>query len=108
MGDYRLNLIFNLAPSTGTIIDNGSLIVGEIKAVTRMSIGYPWEIDVLVNSVQNVDSLPNPVSDKVGQVIKCRTDQDASALRVGQLITANVKLTGDVERGTLLYIYNIK
>ena len=73
-----------------------------------MSIGYAWEIDVLVNSVQNADSLPNPVSDKVSQVIKCRIDQDVSALEVGQIITANVKLTGDVERGTLLYIYNIK
>jgi len=107
-GDYRLQLVFNSAPSTGTIVDNGSLIVGEIKAVTSMSTGYPWELEVLVKSVQNVDSLPNPVSDKVGQVISCRTDENASAFKVGQLITANVKLTGDVERGTLLYIYNIK
>ncbi len=94
--------------SQGAIIDNNSLMVGEIKTVKSISTRYSWEIDVLVKSVQNVNTLPNPISDKVGQVISCQTNEDATKLKSGQTITANVQLSGDVERGTILYIHNIR
>lgn len=89
------------------IVDNNSLVVGEIKAVSSVSTGY-WELEILVRSVGNVDNLPNPVSDKVGQVITCRTNEDANNLKVAQVITANVKLSGDVERETFLSASNIR
>ncbi len=95
-------------PSRGAIVDNGSLLVGEIKAVKSIFNRYPWEVEILVNSVQNVNSLPNPISDRVGQIIACQTDENMGAFKVGQIITGNVKLSGDVERGTIFYLSNIK
>ncbi len=92
-----------------TVIQSNSLITGEIRAIRPQSAGYPWEIDVLVQSSENVDDLPNPTADKVGQVITARTDQDLSLLKIGQKISANVKYVGDVPKpGISLYIYDIK
>ena len=95
-------------PVKGTLVQNDSIITGQIKAIVNMPTGYPWEIDVLVQSSQSVGTLTNPTSDKVGQVVKFRTDESPNALKVGQVITAHAKLTGDVELGTTLYIYDIK
>jgi len=103
------------ATSTGpggvgtTVIQSNSLVTGEIKAIRSQSTGYPWEIDILVQSSTNVDDLPNPTADKVGKVVTARTDQDLSSFHIGQKISANVKYTGDVPRpGIILYIYDIK
>ena len=103
------------ATSTGpggvgtTVIQSNSLITGEIKAIRSQSTGYPWEIDVLVQSSTNVDDLPNPTADKVGKVVTARTDQDLSSFHMGQKISANVKYVGDVPKpGIILYIYDIK
>lgn len=92
-----------------TVINSNSLITGEISAIRQQSAGYPWEVDVLVLSSENVDNLPNPTTDKVGQVITARTDQDLSAFHTGQKVSANVKYVGDVPKpGIILYIYDIK
>jgi hypothetical protein len=92
-----------------TVIQSNSIITGEIRAIRPQSTGYPWEIDVLVQSSENVDDLPNPTADKVGQVITARTDEDLGSLKTGQKITANVKYVGDVPKpGISLYIYDIK
>jgi hypothetical protein len=40
--------------------------------------------------------------------VQFRTDESTKALKVGQIITAHAKLTGDVEIGTTLYIYDIQ
>lgn len=98
----------NPGPSGGTIVRSDSVITGEIKAIRRMSSSYPWEVDILVQDSQNVDSLVNPTKDKVGEVITTVTDQDMKPFNGGQVITAHVKLTGDVEHGISLYIYDIK
>jgi hypothetical protein len=95
-------------PSKGTLVQTDSIITGEIKAIKSMTIGYPWEIDVLVKSSQDVDTIKNPTSDKVGQVVQFMTDESTKGLIVGQMITAHAKLTGDVEVGTTLYIYSIQ
>jgi hypothetical protein len=90
-------------------VQSDSVITGEIKAVRPQQTGYSWEMDVLIESSVNVDDLPNPTMDKVGQVITAKTDEDVSILKVGQEISAKVKYVGDVPKpGISLYIYNIK
>ncbi len=62
-----------------------------------------------INLQQFVMQFNEATKDKVGQVITCNTDQDVSSLKVGQVISANVKYVGDVPKpGITLYIYNIK
>jgi hypothetical protein len=100
--------ITSSGPSKGTLVQSDSVITGEIKAIKSMATGYPWEIDVLVTISENVGALRNPTIDKVGQVVQFRTDESTVGLKVGQIIIAHAKLTGDVEVGTTLYIYNIK
>ena len=95
-------------PGGGSLVRTDSIITGQIKAIKNMTTGYPWEIDVMVTNSQNVGYLPNPTIDKVGQAVPFYTDESTKALQVGQTITAHVKLTGDVEVGTHLYIYNIQ
>jgi len=95
-------------PNTGSLIQTDGIITGEIKVIKSMPTGYPWQFDVLIQTSQNVGDLKNPVADKVGQVVQFGTDEQIELFKVGQIITAHVKLTGDVEVGTHLYIYNIK
>ncbi len=93
----------------GAVVRSDSLITGEIRAIRAQASGYPWEVDVLVQTSDSVDDLPNPTKDKVGQVITAKTDEDMKAFQAGQAITANVKYAGDVPRpGIVLYIYNVK
>jgi hypothetical protein len=97
------------SPGGGAVVQSDSVVTGEIKAIRPETSGYPWEVDVLVRTSEDVDSLVNPTKDKVGQVITARTDQDMSTFRVGQVITSRVKYVGDVPRpGISLYIYNIR
>jgi len=92
----------------GLVVRSDSIITGEIKSIRQHTTGYPWEVDVLVKSSDNVDNLPNPTIDKVGQVITTKTDEDLSSFKVGQEITARVKYVGDVPQpGISLYIYDI-
>ena len=91
-----------------SLVQNDSIITGEIKAIKSMATGYPWEIDVQVTSSQNVVILINPTIDKVGQIVQFRADVSTKGLTPGQVITAHAKLTGDVEIGTILYIYDIQ
>lgn len=93
----------------GAVVQSDSIISGEIKVIRQQTTGYPWEVDVLIQSAEDVDSLPNPVKDKVGQVVTAKTDEDLSSFHVAQQITARVKYVGDVPLpGISLYIYNIK
>ncbi len=95
-------------PGGGAIINSDSIISGQMKAIRKEATGYPWEVDVLVQSSDNVDNLPNPTKDKVGQVITAKAEQDLTLFKVGQAITARVKYVGDVPRpGIFLFIYDI-
>ena len=65
-------------PSTGiggTVVRSDCIINGEIKSISKQMAAYPWKLDVLINSSDNVDDLPNPTIDKVGEteVIHVRT-----------------------------------
>lgn len=96
-------------PGGGAVVQSDSIITGEIKAIRQQATGYPWEMDVLIQSSQSVDSLPNPTKDKVGQVITAETDEDVSSLKAGQTVSARVKYIGDVPQpGISLYIYSIE
>ena len=96
------------SPGGGAVVRSDSIITGQIKAIRQQTTGYPWEVDVLIQSSESVDTLPNPTQDKVGQVITAKTDEDLTSFKVGQTITARVKYVGDVPQpGISLYIYNI-
>jgi hypothetical protein len=98
----------SVAGPGSAVINSNSLIAGEIKAIRQQPSG-PWEIDVLIVNIADIDSLPNPVKDRVGQLITAKTDEDMDAFKAGQKITANFKYVGDVPRpGITLYIFNIK
>jgi hypothetical protein len=78
----------------GAVVQSDSVITGKIE--------------VLIQSSESVDSLPNPTEGKVGQVITARTDEDLNSYKAGQTITARIKYTGDVPKpGISLYIYSI-
>jgi hypothetical protein len=92
----------------GTVVRSDSIITGEIRAIRQQPTGYPWEINVLIQSSDSVDNLTNPTSDKVGQVVTAKTDEDLSSFNIGETIKARIKYIGDVpEPGIPLYIYNI-
>ena len=96
-------------PVSTLVINSDSVITGEVEAIRRESTGYPWEVDVLVLTSRDVDGLPNPTIDKIGQVITAKSETDMSAFKAGSKISANVKYTGDVPLpGISLLIFNIK
>ena len=96
------------APGGGAVINSDSIITGQIKAIRPEATGYPWEVDVLIQTSQNVGDLPNPTGDKIGQIITAKTDVNMNSFSVGQIVTARVKYVGDVPKpGISLYIYNI-
>jgi hypothetical protein len=93
----------------GAVVRSDSIITGEIRSIRQQTTGYPWEVDVLVESSESVDSLVNPTGDKIGQVITAQTDEDLSPFKTGQMITARVKYIGDVPKpGISLYIYSLE
>jgi hypothetical protein len=92
-----------------TVVNSDSFINGEIKAIRQKSTGFQFEIDVLIQTTQDVNNLPNPVKDKVGQVVTVQTDENVAPFKAGQKITANIKYVGDVPKpGIILYMYDIK
>lgn len=94
----------------GLVVNSDSIVSAEIKAIrVGSSSSFPWELDVLITKADNVDDLTNPVADKVGEVVSAKTDQDMSDFRTGEMISARIKLVGDVPTpGIDLYIYSIK
>ncbi len=96
-------------PGGGLVVQSDSIITAQIKALRKQSTGYPWEIDLLIRTSDNVGSLPNPTLDKVGQVITAKSDQDLTSFKAGQIVDARVKYVGDVPKpGIQLYAYDIK
>lgn len=79
-------------------IHNDSLVSGKIAAIRPSTSGFPWEIDLQIDSSQDVNYLANYTRDKVGQVITTRTDQDVRLLKVGDYLTAHVQMA--TEPGT--------
>jgi len=95
-------------PGGGAVINSDSVITATIQAIRQQSTGYPWELDILVKTTQNVGDLPNPTKDNVDQMITVKTDVDMSKFNVGDNIQAHVKYTGDVPKpGITLYLFNV-
>ena len=96
-------------PNGGAVVNSDSFVTAEIKAITKQSSGYPWKLDVLIKSTQDVDSLPNPVKDSIGKVVTVFTDENLSSCKVDDVVTAKIKYVGDANSsaGIKLYMYNI-
>jgi hypothetical protein len=95
-------------PGGRALVNSDSVITATIQAIRQQSTGYPWELDILVNTTQNVGDLPNPTKDNVGQTIAVKTDVDMSKFNEGDNIQAHVKYTGDVPKpGITLYLFNV-
>ena len=96
-------------PDGGAVVNSDSFVTAEIKAITQQSTGYPWKLNVLIQSTQDVDSLPNPVKDSVGKVVTVFTDENLSSCKVDDVVTAKIKYVGDANTsaGIKLYMYNI-
>ena len=93
----------------GAVINSDSIITAKIVAIRQQTTGYPWEMDILVQTSVDVGNLPNPTKDKIGQVITVKTDEKLDSFKAGQQISARVKYVGDVPLpGITLYIYNIQ
>jgi hypothetical protein len=95
-------------PGGGAVINSDSVVTAKIQAIRSQATGFPWEVDVLIESSVDVGNLPNPTKDSVGKVITVKTDQDMTSYKVGDVINAKVKYVGDVPKpGITLYVYNI-
>ena len=95
-------------PGGGAIINSDSVVTAQIQAINKQTSGYPWQLDVLIQSSVDVGILPNPTKDSIGKVISVKTDQDMTSFTVNDVVTSRVKYVGDVPLpGITLYIYNI-
>ena len=95
-------------PGGGAVINSESVITATIKAINKQTTGYPWSVDIMVKTSQDVGTLPNPVADKIGIVVNVKTDVDMSAFKAGDNIHAHVKYVGDVPKpGISLYLFDI-
>ena len=95
-------------PGGGAIVNSDSIITAKIEAIRPEITGYPWEVDIMVNSSTSVGDLPNPTKDDINKVITVKTDENMAAFKAGDNIDAKVKYTGDVPKpGITLYLYNV-
>jgi hypothetical protein len=92
----------------GAIIDNGALITGKVTSIDRLDSPWPWQIGIEVDKIENLGDLPNAVSARAGQVLTVHSDQNLEKLNAGQEIKAEIKLSGDVEGETFLYLSAIE
>jgi hypothetical protein len=93
----------------GAVVNSDSIITAKIVAIRQQTTGYPWEMDILVQSSVDAGNLPNPTKDKIGQVITVKTDQNLASFKTDQIISAKVKYVGDVPLPAItLCIYNIQ
>jgi hypothetical protein len=94
------------APNLSFAIHNDSLVTGKITAVRVSYSGFPWEIDLQIESSQDVSDLANYTRDKIGQIITASTDQDVRLIKAGDYLTAHVQLaTEPGSSRTFFYIH---
>jgi hypothetical protein len=97
-----------ISPGKGEVINSDSTNTVQIIGITAQTTGYPWLLQVVIESTANVGTLPNPVALSVGDIVTVVTDQDMSKFNVNDIVTAKIKLAGDVNipGGIRLYLYN--
>jgi len=95
-------------PSGGSIINSDSIVTAKIQAIRQQASGFPWELDILVQSSTDVGTLPNPTKDSVGKVVTVKTDLNMTKYKMDDVVTAKVKYVGDVPKpGITLYLYDV-
>jgi hypothetical protein len=95
-------------PGGGSVINSDSLLTAQIEAIHSQTTGYPWSVDILVQTSTDVGTLPNPTKDSIGKVITVKTDVDMTAYKKGDAVQAKVKYVGDVPKpGISLYLYDV-
>jgi hypothetical protein len=98
-----------ISPGKGEVINSDSIDTVQIVDINAQSTGYPWQLDVVIESTSSVGALFNPVALNVGDVVSVVTDQDMSKFNANDVVTAKIKYTGDVNipGGIRLYMYNV-
>jgi len=86
---------------------NDSIVTAEVIAIQSQNHNMPLEIIIEIQSSQDVPGYLNATKQKIGQQMAVRTNEDASRLIVGQVITAHVRLEGD-ERTRYYYAWDIQ
>jgi hypothetical protein len=96
-------------PGSGAVINSDSIVTATIQSITKQSTGYPWKMDVMIQSTTDVNNLPNPVKDSVGSVVTVFTNENMTSFKVGDVVTGQIKYVGDVNipSGISLYMYTI-
>ena len=97
-----------ISPGNGAVINSDSIDTVQIIGITAQTTGYPWLLQVVIESTASVGTLPNPVAFSVGDIVTVVTDQDMSKFNANDIVTAKIKLAGDVNipGGIQLYLYN--
>ena len=98
-----------ISPGKGEVINSDSIDTVQIVDINPQATGYPWQLDVVIESTGSVGTLFNPVALNVCDVVSVVTDQDMSKFNANDVVTAKIKYTGDVNipGGIRLYIYNV-
>jgi ABC-type Fe3+-hydroxamate transport system substrate-binding protein len=98
-----------ITPGNGEVINSDSIDTVQIVDINAQSTGFPWQLDVVIESTGSVGTLFNPVALNVGDVVSVVTDQDMSTFNANDVVTAKIKYTGDVNipGGIRLYLYNV-
>ena len=63
-----------ISPGNGAVINSDSVDTVKIVSISAQTIGYPWLLDVVIDSTSNVGTLPNPVATRVGNTVTLVTD----------------------------------
>ena len=86
---------------------NDSIVTAEVITIKRLTDNMVWELIIEVEDSQDVPGYLNATRQKIGQQMAVRSDEDVSRLKVGQVITAHVRLEGD-ERTRFYYAWDIQ
>jgi hypothetical protein len=86
---------------------NDSIITAKVISVQPAPGTYPWELTIQIEQSLDVPGFVNRTGDKIGQQINVLTNENVSAIKAGQKITAHLKLQAD-EKGGTYYASEIK
>ena len=86
---------------------NDSIVTAKVIAIQSPNNNTAWEITIEVDDSQDVPGYLNATRQKIGQQMAVQTDEDVSRLKVGEVITAHVRLEGD-ERTRFYYAWDIR
>jgi hypothetical protein len=103
-------LLFSCSPTSSTAGPLGdSRIIGQAKAIHKNVSSFPYQLDFLVLSTEDIGTLPNPTKACVGATITAETNENIRTLEPEEKFTANVKWALDNTNSIpVFYMYNIK